>query len=308
MSDTNSERTVYWYYRLGDKEWGPVLVSRLRQLAHSGKLTSSDFVRKGKYGPWMAADSITEIGAKPRIVDEVIDSSTLCDTRSNSASVSANDIVEFATRLVTDHLSIIWWTVADHIVLARKIAGYFALVAIIAVGLRMVAMSHVFDRPASSNSYQTCQTLWAELRQLRADHANDAAWGEFVERGSAQLRIIVGRLKREASSDDREKQMLLWASRDCLPQMFLDAREAVSQAELSLGEYLENCDRLRAGESIYGGSKVAYFERLQKEHSAYSWLKDEPLVMSTAILLTVANGTVVIWFISRFIRHASKDS
>src|SRR5579871_3385778 len=53
----NSDST-YWHLRTGDKEIGPIMMSRLRQMGRQGKITPADLVRKGKTGDWVPAGTV----------------------------------------------------------------------------------------------------------------------------------------------------------------------------------------------------------------------------------------------------------
>ena len=50
MSKAGGEQNVHWYYKIEGKEAGPAIISRLRQMAREGSLTSDDLVRKGMTG------------------------------------------------------------------------------------------------------------------------------------------------------------------------------------------------------------------------------------------------------------------
>jgi hypothetical protein len=64
MSKAGGEQNVHWYYKIEGKEAGPAIISRLRQMAREGTLTSDDLVRKGMTGEWVRAGTVSEIHAR----------------------------------------------------------------------------------------------------------------------------------------------------------------------------------------------------------------------------------------------------
>ena len=50
-----------WYYKIEDKQWGPVSVAQLLQLIHSGAIPSEGRVRQGEDSPWITVDQIQSV-------------------------------------------------------------------------------------------------------------------------------------------------------------------------------------------------------------------------------------------------------
>ena len=148
------------------------------------------------------------------------------------------------------------------------------------------------ERRSPADPYQTCQSLWEELRQLREKGADDSSWSDFTVRGRDQLAPIVAQLEGEASSKNRIGQLLLWASRDCLPKMFSDARTEPSSSETLLAEYLENVERLQKGERVYRTSPAG--PRFQAK-SSFDWFKTDPITALISVFFTLSNVVVVSW-------------
>jgi len=286
MTESDDERTVHWYYSVDGKEQGPILVSRLRQMARRNEIKPDNLVRKGKAGSWMTAGSVVEL------------------TDFDSGSTPVTDVAEEASldpaepsQLQYLQQSAWWWftsasrSAIDRIVLLRTVAGYIALVVIV-VSLARVAIKQTgFTWSAPVDPLAQYESLWSELKSNRESHAEKAVWGEFAERGRRELEPVVARLEQEAGVKNRESQLLLWAGRDCLPVMFSDSRTMPSRAEVQLAEYLENVKRLRDGQPIYGrvSGRILPPERL---------FGDIPAAMLVSVGLTVANFGLILWFIS----------
>ena len=50
-----------WYYKIEDKQWGPVSVAQLLQLIHSGAIPPEGRVRQGEDSPWITVDQIQSV-------------------------------------------------------------------------------------------------------------------------------------------------------------------------------------------------------------------------------------------------------
>lgn len=50
-----------WYYKIEDKQWGPVSVAQLLQLIHAGAIPPQGQVRQGEESPWISVDHINAV-------------------------------------------------------------------------------------------------------------------------------------------------------------------------------------------------------------------------------------------------------
>lgn len=307
MSQQGDESTVHWYYRIDGKDQGPVLISRLRQMAHRGKLAPTDLVRKGKTGEWVPASTYREIdthAAKP-----VIEQTAPEPTPQVSAPVlpRQNRIGEFVGSVIEycyDVSSDLFRAFLDRTQLLRMVLSYVALAIVAGVFFYITLGERLFERKiVAGDPYSTCNSLWQELKELRSAKGDASKWDELTERGQKALTPIVAKLEREASSSDRTAQFLLWASRDCLPKMFLDARKTPSEAETQLAEYMGNVDQLRNGKDVYGGNQQAPGRFRRVNNSASGWFADDPLMTGLGIAFTVVNLAVVGWIVASLIRR-----
>jgi hypothetical protein len=306
MASSDAEGNVHWYYRADGKDQGPVLLSRLRQMAHQGRLTTEDLVRKGKTGEWGPAGGFPEIevhsirAIAPREFVEAPPVSEIPPVRVNRFG----EFVDSVREGISDRLFVLWSEIRSRTNLICKILGYFAL-AVAGTCLVFVAVeSKLFRWPKVLDPEETCRSLWEELRQLREHGTATSSWNEFAERGRMTLLPIIKRLEQEASSDNRKAQLLLWANRDCLLKMFDNARTEPSQSESLLAEYLENVDRLKAGDDIYvrDSRDIVRFGFQKKKANVKSWLAD-PTTASLAVFLSLLNLTLLGRFVWRLARR-----
>src|SRR5579872_1888138 len=47
-----------FYYRHGPNEFGPLTAAELKEMAHGGRVVRKGEVRRGKTGPWVAAERV----------------------------------------------------------------------------------------------------------------------------------------------------------------------------------------------------------------------------------------------------------
>ena len=50
-----------WYYKIDEKQWGPVSVAQLLQLIHAGAIPATGLVRQGQDSPWISVDQIQSV-------------------------------------------------------------------------------------------------------------------------------------------------------------------------------------------------------------------------------------------------------
>jgi hypothetical protein len=312
MSRSDDESTVHWYYRGGGKDQGPVLLSRLRQMAHRGTLTSNDLVRKGKTGDWVPAGSFVEIDSRAASTVGPLKTEAVDSRSAVPASNRIKELTTSAIETVSDLLSDLIRAVVDRWALIRAAGMYLALAAVAVCLIRVTAGSKLFDWSRPADPYMACRSLWNELRDIRTGKGDDKRWREFAERGRNELAPITLRLEREATSSNRYAQLLLWASRDCLPKMFEDARVEPSLAELRLAEYLENVDRLRVGQPVYGGNlkapRNASVQTVSSVDRLVGWFRSDPTTAIMGVLLTAVNMFAVFWFLKGVVIRALADS
>jgi hypothetical protein len=300
MIEIESGITVHWYYRIEGKVHGPVLISRLRQIAHAGKLTSDDLVRKGKTGEWVVAKNYPEIGAGTAAIP-VTPTSMKSSAPKSFTDVPdrkwLTEVSESAYDRIMDFVSGVRWAIVSRLDLLRKILGYFTLSVVTICLLGLVCGEMRWRASGTVSPYEDCVAIWNELKLHREAKANDVTWNEFVTRANEKLTPVVEQLARDASAANRSSQLLLWAARDCLRPMLSDSRQAPSRSELELADYLGNVERLRKGELIYGGSRIARIEQSRQSNPLLETLKDDPMMAALSVVVTIANIVIVVYLV-----------
>lgn len=305
MSDSDDERTVHWYYVANGKEMGPVLVARLRQMARQGLLKPNDLVRKGKTGEWDYAGRFDELASHAE--------EFAAEQAADEESEEAEEPPEPQSRgpslreRVSDLISDVARSVAERLELVRTIAGCIALAVTLFLLVRVTLNAEIFDWSTPADPLVVYQSLWDELQTHRQARADDATWKAFAERGRQEVAPLVARLEREAGSTNREAQLLLWAGRDCLPKMFDDAHTAPSRAEEQLAEYLENVQRLRQGQVIYGGNLGGY-RPPPRIVTVSRWFGGDPVTAALAIALTIGNLGLAAWLLRGLLRKRESSN
>jgi hypothetical protein len=295
MPGSGSEQNVHWYYKIDGKEAGPAIISRLRQMAREGTLTSEDLVRKGMAGEWVRAGTVSEIHARARTVTVDVPKELERKRVEIQRSSRLNDL-QLSLRY---SISGVIGSIVDRLGQIRTVAGYVILGATLMYLISTAMKWKVSDEPAFADPLTTYKSLWSELQANRKKKVNEAVWSEFSERGRKELLPIVARLEREAGATNRSSQFLLWAGRDCLPKMFNDARIEPSSSEQQLAEYLENVQLLSQGKTIYGGNQGGRRPRSSETFAITKWIAQNPVGATFNALLTATNFAIVIWFVRR---------
>jgi hypothetical protein len=304
MPQADEERTTHWYYRTpSGPETGPVLMSRLRQLARQGKISPTDLVRKGKRGDWVQASTVEELPVTARANRPAVAPAPMAQAEA-PPEPDDNDVSQFRMRLI------FWYhdtlqAIVDRFWLIRRVALFAALVVVaIAVGRQTLSLQSWSFGAAESDPYETFRALGDEIRQKRESKAGDDDWKELSERGRREIQPLIAALEQRASSKNRIDQMLLWAGRDSLSKMFDDARQEPSASERSFDEYMRNVELLRKEQPIYGGNAGAT-HRFDNRRAAKSWYDTD---MGTAVLwggMFLFDAAIVVWLVRLWRRKAA---
>ncbi len=108
-----------------------------------------------------------------------------------------------------------------------KGGGGVAVVALLVAGFMFMPAGTGAERA----DYEVLSKILVDFRKLRDDKADDAAFNKFAEEAKKNAKPVIDRLKPIASAKRRDRQFLLWAARDRLPGMLIDARQEPSVAE-----------------------------------------------------------------------------
>ena len=90
-----------------------------------------------------------------------------------------------------------------------------------------------------------------EIEYKRAHKTTRLQWEEYITATRAELDPIIENLEKTASSDDRVRQELLWAGRDCLIKMLSNTvTERVLESEQEFELHMETAKKLMEGGSM----------------------------------------------------------
>ncbi|MBX3436771.1 MAG: DUF4339 domain-containing protein [Planctomycetaceae bacterium] len=78
---------------------------------------------------------------------------------------------------------------------------------------------------------ESIDAIALQFRELRQREAADNEWQDFADQARKRLEMLIAELEQAARADDRTSMDLLWAARDFLPRMLIDAREGPTEAE-----------------------------------------------------------------------------
>ncbi|MBX3440266.1 MAG: DUF4339 domain-containing protein, partial [Planctomycetaceae bacterium] len=228
-SVSNVSAGSYWYCRIEDKVIGPLSTGRLRQMARQGKLLPEDHVRLGTIGDWVPADQVIGlfrgVATTTRAEQESAKkrAATVRSTEAAGGPSLAASIAAAAADWTSDAMR---W-IAGSFQLLRTVVSWVCLVIVVVTLAVLIGRNVSFDWWSSEpDSYETLVRSWNDLKSLRDGDASDIRWNDFVVASKVEIEPIVAVLERKAGSRDRYSQQLLWAARDCWPEMLTGARAA----------------------------------------------------------------------------------
>jgi|GEM_PF-1354971 len=110
-----------------------------------------------------------------------------------------------------------------------------ACLILILWGLKALWFSERFD----GEIYETLQAKLDTIQTYRREGASPEQWNSLVQQTEAEHQPLIRHLEENASSENRIKQELLRAARDCLPKVMQDSRLRPSHYEIRLEQHLE---------------------------------------------------------------------
>jgi hypothetical protein len=199
-----------WFYKLDDRERGPIELEELASLADvSGETAREIVVRRRGEETWIPLDALRA---------PVQDQQSL-ETGSNSAhsTVSTDRVVRTSVR---------WQGTAPAPSRGARFLAFLRrnvdLIGSVLVLVGLNAILYATVKPPLSEEHRYFDTMRAlrgevETLQLRKASADD--WNAFRIRSEETLNPIVKELERTANADRPIRQHLLWAGRDNLREL-----------------------------------------------------------------------------------------
>lgn len=258
MKDTGHEssESTYWYIWTETKQLGPIFFNRLQQMAHQGKLTLDDKVRRGTTGEWSRVGDLTEVFF-PDPVELEAKAATVAPPKSKIVpQPSRPGLVSNLVDSIRDRVDLILESLKDYYSDGssglRVVASWVALVTVL-ISLTVVLASQMsFAWLTAAEPFAAYTSAWDELKAKRDAKTEAAEWDAFAVKIRHQITPIVARLEKTASAENRLAQQLLYAGRDYLPQMLDDAREERSESETKFADHLQRARWLKEGKDLNG--------------------------------------------------------
>jgi hypothetical protein len=209
-----------WYYRIGERERGPMTLAQLTDLvASSGDVAREIVVRQHADGDWVPYEDVDATTARRLHADR--------SPSPAKAPAARGDVRPRAdaVRALEPGLNLG----------GRIRADWPLVVGVLAwVGLNVV-LWNVLDpfQGTERKYYQIVSDAAQKAHEARAQGLDEAARGRLAASVTKELKPIVEDLKKSANASDPIRQHLLWAAKDQLPKLF-------SASGKELGE----CDKI----------------------------------------------------------------
>jgi len=127
---------------------------------------------------------------------------------------------------------------------------HWKLLTLLGAVLLALLVSVWWERDVEHVAFDMYTEIWAELKSKRESHAEPLEWNSFVTKAEAKLRPIIDELESSDSSRKILRRELLWAGRDCMPEMLHASRSEPSKSELEFADHMDRARRLLAGEKV----------------------------------------------------------
>jgi hypothetical protein len=203
---------VDWYYRLGDRERGPMTLSQLTDLvAGSGEMAREIVVKHHANGAWVPYESVDPETAKRLHTGGVSVAAPAAATptavRNDSGPASITRGVSASVKLRRP--------LGEILPLNRFVLGGVAVWLCFNLVL-WFALDPL--RRTERGYFQTISDAAQKARDARK--LDDAERGRVAASVAKEVKPIVEALKKTANASDPIQQHLLWAAKDQLPRLF----------------------------------------------------------------------------------------
>jgi hypothetical protein len=208
-SSPNGE-LVDWYYRLGDRERGPLTFSQLTDLvAASGEMAREIVVKHHADGAWVPYESVDAETAKRLHTDRVPVAAPEAAAAGRS-DASPGSAARSISAPVKSRRSF-----------AEILPAYPLLLGGVAVWLCFNLMLWYALDPLRGTERRYFQTVSDAAQKARdARKLDDAGRAKVSASVAKEIKPIVEALKKTANASDPIQQHLLWAAKDQLPRLF----------------------------------------------------------------------------------------
>ena len=256
-----------FFYQTNGRVHGPVKFVALVALLRKGSVSPQDLIRRQGTNQWQKAESVmTAVLAKyPEILDRSDTQTPTSEQPSKTATASGysgqmrpHQVRASPLSVVTAVLSFVGGIIAyvcrgaAHATssIVRKFEAKHLIVttAILAwVGANAFYLYQ--QRPPYEQevtTYKALGAIWKDFLQLRNDDATSSDWDVFRADAQPKAASIAAELEAGISARDQVRMQLLWAARDYLPQMLVDAQDASSTSESLFVAHMKEAAELLA--------------------------------------------------------------
>jgi hypothetical protein len=224
---------VDWYYRLEDRERGPMTLSQLTDLvAASGEMAREIVVKHHADGAWVPYESVDAETAKRLHTERGAIPATA------AAAAVRNDLPQVAIARGVSAPS------KPRRSLREIVPAYRLLLGGVAVWLCFnLALWYALDplRRTEQGYFQTVSDAAQKARDARK--LDGAERGRIAASVTKQVKPIVDALKKTANASDPIQQHLLWAAKDQLPKLFSADGKELGQCDAIFQRHMYEAGR-----------------------------------------------------------------
>jgi uncharacterized protein DUF4339 len=227
-------RSLDWYYRIGDRERGPMTLEEIKNLvAASGELARTVEVRQHADGAWIPYEAVDDITARRLHADHSNASRPPAVARPTARSGDGDRSAirpRLDAKALGERLRRNWPIGAGLLVLAAlNLAFWF------------------FLDPFYSTERRYLQVLTEAGQKARDARANGLDGAERTRISAAVVRDVkpmVESLKKSAAASQPIRQHLLWAAENELPKLFSGSGNELEQSDAIFQRHLHEAGRL----------------------------------------------------------------
>jgi hypothetical protein len=209
-----------WFYKLDDREHGPISLDELTELAAvSGETAREIVIRKNGEDSWIPLDSLTKETFAPNSKPDSHFG------RMDGHAATARSARPPATRRTDAYRS--------HSIVERTISAFRRNVDLLVAATLLVALNAILfatmQPPLASERkyFDALRGIRDEFHSLGQRKTSPDEWRDFRARAEGALEPIIKDLEKTADAAHPIRQHLLWAGRDNLAEMLSRAGQPV---------------------------------------------------------------------------------
>ncbi len=225
-----------WYYRLGDRERGPMTLAQLQDLvSSSGDLAWEIVVKRQSDADWRPYEAVDAATARRLHADR--STKTVLPPAAARVDARPRDGRGPATFLpLKSRPSLRQWIRADW----PLVAGILVCAVVNVVLWNWLDPFYGTER----RYFHVLAGIAQQAREAREQKLESAERGRMAAAAAKELKPIVDDLKKTASASEPIRQHLLWAAKDQLPKLFSDSGKGTSECEAIFQRHMHEAGRL----------------------------------------------------------------